>query len=121
MSELNLLASNCEGAASIDIVFVAPPGLIHNIESTELWQSATHIPGATLIHDSDGSLSRNLGAATSGQVLLYDAGGTLRFSGGITDSRGHAGDNTGRLAIESILRNQPPIASTTPVFGCALW
>ena len=121
MSELAALAASCEKPLSIRILFVEPPGLVEDVETTELWHSAQHIPGAALIRDTNGALSHALGATTSGQVYLYDRGGTLRFSGGITDSRGHAGNNLGRSAIEAILHDQSPGTICTPVFGCALW
>jgi hypothetical protein len=121
MSELAALAADCPNQLSINVLFAEPPGLAGNTQQTTLWQSASQIPGATLIADQNGALSHKLGATTSGQVFLYDASGTLRFSGGITDSRGHAGNNTGRLAIEAVVRNQIPSTATTPVFGCALW
>jgi hypothetical protein len=60
--------------------------------------------------------------ATSGQVLLYDASGRLRFRGGIRPSRGHEGDNTGRRALEALLLGDgaaPPLS--TAVFGCPLF
>jgi hypothetical protein len=121
MSELAALAADCKNQVSIDILFAEVPGLVENTEETALWQAAAQIPGATLIADKKGALTHKLGATTSGQVFLYDADGALRFSGGITGSRGHAGNNTGRLAIEAVLRNQVPSTVTTPVFGCALW
>lgn len=120
ISELAVLAANCGSGLSIDILFVEPQGLVIDVKSTELWQSAEHIPGATLLGDPHGALARQFGAATSGQVFLYDIDGTLRFSGGITDSRGHAGNNAGRSAIEAIVRAEMPGAIRTPVFGCAL-
>ena len=121
LSELAVLAADCPEALSSDVVFADPPGLVQRIEGNDLWQKAQEIPNCTLMRDRDGAMARNLGAQTSGQVFLYDADGALRFSGGITDSRGHAGSNTGRSAIEAILRNQQPIAHATPVFGCRLW
>jgi hypothetical protein len=53
-------------------------------------------------------------------VILYDAAGRLRFSGGITAARGHAGDNLGRSAIVELLEGDSPTATATPVFGCSL-
>jgi len=121
LSELAVLVADCPSGLSTDIVFADPPGLVRQIESNDLWQSAAEIPDSTLICDRDGAIARRLGAHTSGQVFLYDAQGTLRFSGGITAERAHAGSNAGRLAIEAIIRNEKPIAQATPVFGCSLW
>ena len=45
----------------------------------------------------------------------------LLFSGGITVARGHAGDNTGRGAIEELIDGETAVSRRTPVFGCALY
>jgi hypothetical protein len=47
-------------------------------------------------------------------VLSYDAAGTLRFSGGITASRGHEGANTGRTALTDLVRAVPSQHPSTP-------
>jgi hypothetical protein len=61
------------------------------------------------------------GAQTSGLTLLFNEQGECLFSGGITASRGHAGDNIGRQAIVSCLANQRPQTNRAPTFGCALF
>jgi hypothetical protein len=60
------------------------------------------------------------GAETSGHTLLYGADGRLLFSGGITASRGHAGENAGESAIIALVNHQTPLRSQTLVFGCSL-
>jgi hypothetical protein len=85
-----------------------------------LWRDAAAIPGVHPIEDIDGGEIRKFGAATSGQVLLYDASGRLQFNGGITASRGHAGDNDGRDAVASLLRSGRAPLHTAFVFGCSL-
>jgi hypothetical protein len=82
------------------------------------WRAAARIPGATVRRD-DGSEARRFGARTSGQVLVYDEHGVLRFSGGLTGSRGHVGDNVGRSAVLAALQGRDSVA-THGVFGCAL-
>ena len=42
------------------------------------------IPGVTTIVDRDGTQASLFGAETSGQVVLYDSHGELKFRGGIT-------------------------------------
>jgi hypothetical protein len=61
------------------------------------------------------------GAETSGTILLYDYHGNLLFKGGITGSRGHAGDNLGEDAIASLCLGQAAATNQTPVFGCSLF
>jgi hypothetical protein len=74
----------------------------------------------TVLDDVDGTEARRFGALTSGQVVVYDADGRLRFSGGITPARGHAGDNAGRSAIIALLEGASSASVETPVFGCSL-
>jgi hypothetical protein len=84
-----------------------------------LWRSAEAIPGVTVRADQDGNEARCFQAKTSGHVALYDVHGKLLFSGGITSSRGHSGDNAGRSAIMKLLKHEMAVGET-PVFGCSL-
>ena len=70
--------------------------------------------------DVDGTEAGRFGAATSGQVLLYDAGGRLRFSGGLTSTRGHPGESPGHRRIAAVVGGGDTEEATTRVFGCAL-
>lgn len=87
------------------------------------WKAASILPGVMLHEDENGSLARQFNVTTSGHVLLYDRAGGLLFSGGITGSRGHSGDNAGLAAIINLIESgsteAQPIA-TTDVFGCAI-
>jgi hypothetical protein len=51
---------------------------------------------------------------------VFDRSGTLTFSGGITGSRGHAGENAGESAVLAALTHEPLERERTPVFGCSL-
>lgn len=75
---------------------------------------------AAIIDDPASVESLRFGAATSGEVLVYDAAGRLAFHGGITPSRGHEGDNAGRTSIAALLSGTTPTARETDVFGCPL-
>ncbi|MGN6728006.1 MAG: RedB protein [Tepidisphaeraceae bacterium] len=120
MRELAMLAADCQDLMSIDVLFVQPKGLPGSIESTELWKAAEEIPGAHLIRDANGSAAAKIGAATSGQVYLFDANNRLQFSGGITSSRGHEGLSEGRSTLEALIHHKTPLVRETPVFGCPL-
>jgi len=85
-----------------------------------LYRHALRVPGASTELDPDGRSALKFGVETSGQVLLYSAEGKLVFSGGITDSRNHEGDNDGEDAIVSYLKTGKCPIATAPVFGCAL-
>jgi hypothetical protein len=103
------------------VVFLKPEGFADDWVHGSLWKTAASIPGVTLIRDDDGREAQRFGGATSGQTLLYDAGGALRFSGGITGSRAHAGDNAGRRSLVALLSGADPDRAATNVFGCPLF
>jgi hypothetical protein len=86
-----------------------------------LRRSAAEIPGVSVLSDPDGAEARRFGAQTSGHTLLFDHTGRLLFSGGITQSRGHAGDNAGESAIVSLINTQAADQTKTQVFGCSLF
>ena len=67
-------------------------------------------------------LGAEIPAVTSLAALesLYDTSGKLRFHGGITASRGHAGDNRGRQAVVALARGETSDRAETPAFGCML-
>jgi hypothetical protein len=123
LDELAKLMTRCHEKLAASICFVRPRDVQRGWEQTDLWRTAAAIPGVTVSVDDEAGLARRFGAATSGITFLYSPQGQLLFSGGITKSRGHSGDNPGRAAIEAlVLRGnflQQPIART-PVFGCAL-
>jgi hypothetical protein len=120
VSELERLMRDRAGKVDLRVLFVRPKGLVDDPERSSLWERVASIPGARAQIDEGGVITAAFGAFTSGQVFLYDASGELLFSGGITASRAHEGDNAGRDAVESLLdrRNAP---AHTPVFGCSLF
>jgi hypothetical protein len=96
IGELALLMARLHGQATAIVVFVRFPGFPEKWEETDLWQSAQSIPGVSVLSDPDGREAALFQAEASGQTMLYGAEGKLQFSGGITGSRGHSGDNAGR-------------------------
>jgi hypothetical protein len=122
VGELERLVASCQGKVAVRAMVIRPAGEAEGWERTGLWDSVAAIPGVTVATDVNGAESQRFGAATSGQTFLYDARGVLRFAGGITESRGHAGDNAGRAAITAILLNDRHLGSpATPVYGCPLF
>jgi hypothetical protein len=51
---------------------------------------------------------------------LYDQSGHLQFSGGITGSRAHQGDNAGRQSLLALLSGRNARTATN-VYGCPLF
>ena len=121
LSELSSLMADCQGNLSADLFFLRPPGFSESWSRTDHWRNAGKIPGVRLFLDENGAVARRFHSATSGQSLLYDPRGMLLFQGGITDARGHAGDNVGRSSIRSIVRGEEPVSRKTFVYGCSLF
>lgn len=120
VGELARLMAQAPGSSTTQVLFHKPAGVPADWHRTDLWNTASAIPGVTVSVDQDGIEARRFGIATSGHTLLYDSDGRLRFSGGITASRGHSGDNAGRAAIVALLQQRAPQRHSTSVFGCSL-
>jgi hypothetical protein len=121
IGELAQLMAHSQGRLTAYVLFLKPSGFSDDWEKTDLWQNAVSIPGVHAIADGDGVEARRFRAATSGQTILYDTKGRLLFSGGITESRGHSGDNAGRSAIIALVNESAVDRTETSVFGCPLF
>jgi hypothetical protein len=119
IGELAELMQRAGDRLSAYVLVMQPPGLDPGWSETDIWRGAAAIPGVRVIRDTDGREARRFGAETSGQTLVYDAGGRLVFRGGMTPARGHAGSSVGRDRIAALLTSGSTPASA-PVFGCAL-
>jgi hypothetical protein len=120
VGELAQIMAELQGQVKAYVVFAKPAGADAAWDDTGLWRSVAAIPGVTPIGDDDGKEAHRFGAETSGHTLLFGTDGRLLFSGGITESRGHAGGNVGESAIVSLVRYQRAARVRTPVFGCSL-
>jgi hypothetical protein len=121
VGELALLMTHCQSRVTAYVFFFKPKDFPVDWEKTDLWNSAAAIPGVSVTQDEDGSEARRFHAVTSGHTLVYDEHGALLFSGGITASRGHSGDNAGRSAIVALLNQGPAERTKTLTFGCSLY
>ncbi|HEX2121342.1 MAG TPA: RedB protein, partial [Thermoanaerobaculia bacterium] len=88
-------------------------------EKTEVVAAASRLRRARVLIDENGREAKLFGGFTSGQTFLYDRRGRLRFAGGITSLRGHAGINRGRVDIIDIVSARGG-SGVHPVFGCAI-
>jgi len=120
LEELNHLLSQCQGSITPHLVFFVPENNPADWLDTTLVQSAKAIPGLSVETDPAGARAKLFGAETSGYVVVYGPDQRLLFSGGITVSRGHAGDNAGISSILSLLTTRDTPARQTRVFGCQL-
>jgi len=121
LSELAELLARTRHRPSVYVVFVKPGAATANWEQTSLWKSAEAIPGVRVMRDDEGVEARRFSVQTSGQILLYDAQGTLVYAGGTTAARGKTGESFGRTAILAALDTRHPQSPSSPVYGCSLF
>ena len=124
--ELERVMAHAGKRADALVVFVGPREVAAT-DVLDLRATARAIDGVRVIEDE--AEARLFAAATSGQVLLYDEGGTLVFQGGLTSARGHEGESVGGAVVrrhvsggrdEAPGRDSGADLLTTDVFGCAL-
>jgi hypothetical protein len=101
------------------VLLYRPTSFSRGWEKTDVFEAASRLRHTRVIIDDDGREARLFGGFTSGQTFLYDRNGTLRFAGGITSLRGHAGINRGRTDLVDIMQARTA-RGTHPVFGCAI-
>jgi hypothetical protein len=106
---------------AVKIVVVVAPGMPDGWRDGPNVRAAHQFQGAEVQYDLDAHLARAQSVTTSGHVVMFDSPARLGFRGGITRSRGHAGDNDGTRAITEILNGRKPSIAYTPVFGCPLY
>ncbi len=116
VEQLAALAPRLPERADVTVWMVrAAPG-----QHSELAERAAAIPGVTVAYDTDGAAADAEGADLSGHAVWYAADGRVRFRGGLTAERGHAGESAGTDAIEALMAEAEPAAARAPVFGCEL-
>lgn len=120
VGELAQIMATAQGKIDAYVLFYRPSDAKSDWDETDLRQSAAAIPGVKTVSDIDGVEAKHFGAETSGHTEIFDRNGKLLFSGGITESRGHAGGNNGESAILELAANQQPTQSRTLVFGCRI-
>jgi hypothetical protein len=119
LGELAYIMDRCRDRVSVHAVLLGTP-FLDRWGQSEIARDLARLPTIRIYPDRGGVEARRFGVATSGHALLYDPGGQLLFSGGITSARGHAGDNCGRAAVlDHILNNKGGQAGSS-VFGCPL-
>jgi len=121
IGQLGSIMAHTQGHLRAYVLFITPHDAADDWEQTDLWHSAARIPGVSVVKDTESTEARLFHAATSGQTVLYNSQGRLLFSGGITGSRGHFGDNPGQSSVVAIVNAELPDRTETSVFGCPLF
>jgi hypothetical protein len=121
LEELDSIVAQSAGRLQARVLFEELPGL-PPVEESPRWKQALRITHVVVAKDPNGREAHRFGARTSGETRLYGPDGNLLFHGGITGSRGHAGDNPGQAAVLGLITHPAPVAAplTAPVFGCSL-
>lgn len=120
LRELEYVLSRSDEVA-VRVLLCVPDDAPPDFATTDLRAQAEAIPGVIVSVHSASEEARRFGVETSGEVLLFDPSGRLRFRGGITGSRGHEGENAGRRALLDRLTSSEASFETAPVFGCSLF
>ena len=118
--ELNDLMLRLKDQLKTYVLVMKPSEFPTGWENTGVVSDAKRIPNTTVMVDPDGAQMALFGAKTSGQAMLFDGRGKLLFNGGITENRGHIGDNAGLQRITSFVRTGKADKNTSLVFGCPL-
>lgn len=121
LNELSKLMVRFSSQVHAKAFFIAPQNASSDYIRSKNWRAAQNIPNLEIVLDTDGQLANHFHLKTSGATLLYNQNGELAFSGGITASRGHSGDNAGSKAILDIVSGFPTAINKTAAFGCHLF
>lgn len=120
LAELDAVMSRSNGRVTAWILVLHPEGTGEEWEKSGTMSAARHMAGVRVVDDLDGTEADRFGAATSGQVVLYDAQGRLQFEGGITGARGHVGENKGEARVVSLVTTGKADSHEHEVYGCGL-
>jgi hypothetical protein len=120
LAELNSILQQSGERLTAWVLVLHPKGSTGEWEKSATWSAARGLQNVRVLIDADGVEAARFGAATSGQVVLYDAKGRLQFSGGITAARGHVGTNSGEQRVVSLVNTGVADHHEHPVFGCGL-
>ena len=120
IGELEKLIAKCRQGFACTVFVYCPQDAESSWHQTGTVAYVGKLPGVHLVTDVDGLFARELDLKTSGAVVLYNSNGDALFSGGITPSRGHQGDNHGSNAIYSLVREGSKKLYQSKVYGCSL-
>lgn len=120
MTELSKLMAHIEDQINLNIVFYKPEKYDHNWVKTSLYFRAKKLTESVTI-DVNKQEIHLFKPKTSGQAYLYDRNGSLVYSGGLTASRGHEGDNLGSQRIRDFILKGKDVDKKFLVFGCSLF
>lgn len=121
-STLANLRSALTAAPGIEVVVLRSGPDAGDRVASDIARGVASLHPVRIVDDPDGSLAAAIGATSSGTIIVYDAMGIPKWSGGVTASRGMSGDCRTLRSLEDVLRDPSDqvASSTAPVFGCPL-
>ena len=120
LSELETILAQSGDRLNVHAIVVLPENAPESWRQGDLVARLNTLPHVHVTFDSNGVESQRFGALTSGDAMLFSSGRELLFRGGITESRGHIGENAGRQTILAVVQGKPVQCGDAPVFGCSL-
>ncbi len=121
LAELEIAMSQLEGRLAAFVIFTKTGASAEQIAESGLWRKAASIPGVSVFYDAGGRETDRFGGQASGQTMLYNREGALVFSGGITRTRGHQGENEGvDTLVRLVTGGEGDKVLHTSVYGCDL-
>jgi hypothetical protein len=118
--ELERVLAPRPGRARLNVLLFKPANAPDSWASSSTSRTLANMADSKIWLDACGRKAARFGAVTSGQLLVYDGDGRLRFAGGITPLRGQNGANAGSESLEALLDDTQTELRHTPVFGCSL-
>ncbi len=111
LAELQHLLARCRGRFAGHVITFRPEKVAKGWDGPDPGGLSRRV-------DPGGREAARFGVETSGHVLLFDPSGRRYYSGGITVSRGHRGDNPGLDRLVATILGGPAGTCSSPVFGC---
>jgi hypothetical protein len=120
LEELKIITDRAKGQLRVFVLFLRAQGTKDDWSRTRYWDKAVAIAGVTVLEDLGGAEARRFGVSVSGEMVLFDPRGVTLFHGGITPTRGHAGDNQGRQRVLAALAGATSDPSNHAAYGCPI-
>ncbi len=125
LSELEAVLARQSVATTLVISAIDPEWLDSKVMQHIKRMQSRYPAFVDVLLDTDASESECFGATASGHCMYFNRQGQKVFSGGITASRGHVGDNDARYRLMELIQSSSEVQgledpSLFPVFGCRL-
>lgn len=116
-NELKKITSRISKPYVTKVIFSIPEGFSNDwAKESRLYKNASFLGEKNLVLDKDEFNSKLFNIKTSGHLLIYNSKRELIYSGGVTGSRAHEGDNLySDNALKAIETNS---SQEGEVFGC---